>query len=188
MQLVDGMDNSAPGLNFAVGNLLGISELDVKSVEILPGASSALYGANAFNGIMFMRSKSAFDDQGISFSLKRGITSQEAAGDNEFNDFNIRMAYAFSDYFAAKATLSYLKGTDWYATDYRDEITGLNDRASNVNYNGLNVYGDEVSANINVVAKKLGLNPNGLRFNASTPRKDGTPRTLKGWVCQELVC
>jgi iron complex outermembrane receptor protein len=155
MQLVDGMDNSAPGLNFAVGNLLGISELDVKSVEVLPGASSALYGANAFNGIMFMRSKSAFDDQGISFSLKRGITSQEAAGDNEFNDFNIRMAYAFSDYFAAKATLSYLKGTDWYATDYRDEITGLNDRASNVNYNGLNVYGDEVSTNINAVAKKL---------------------------------
>jgi hypothetical protein len=40
---------------------------------------------------------------------------------------------------------------------------------------------------MNVVAKKLGLNPNGLRFNASTPRKDGTPRTLKGWVCQELV-
>ena len=30
MQLVDGMDNAAPGLNFAVGNLLGISELDVK--------------------------------------------------------------------------------------------------------------------------------------------------------------
>ena len=155
MQLVDGMDNSAPGLNFAVGNLLGISDLDVKSVEILPGASSALYGANAFNGIMFMRSKSAFDDQGVSFSLKRGITSQKAAGDNEFNEFNIRMAYAFSDYFAAKATLSYLKGTDWYAVDYRDEITGINDRASNPNYNGLNVYGDEVSTNINSVAKTL---------------------------------
>ena len=145
MQLVDGMDNSAPGLNFAVGNLLGISELDVKSVEVLPGASSALYGANAFNGIMFMRSKSAFDDQGVSFSLKSGITSQKAAGDNEFNDFNIRMAYAFSDYFAAKATLSYLKGTDWYATDYRDEIDGTSmSHQGNTAYNGLNVYGDEV--------------------------------------------
>ena len=41
---------------------------------------------------------------------------------------------------------------------------------------------------MNVVAKKLGLNPNGLRFNANTPRKDGTIRTLKGWVCQEQVC
>jgi iron complex outermembrane receptor protein len=149
MQLVDGMDNSAPGLNFAVGNLLGISELDVKSVEVLPGASSALYGANAFNGIMFMRSKSAFDDQGISFSLKTGITSQKAAGDNEFKDFNIRMAHAFSNYFAAKATLSYLKGTDWYATDYRDEIDGASmSHVGNTAYNGLNIYGDEVGTTL----------------------------------------
>ena len=68
MQLVDGMDNSSPALNFALGNLLGMSELDVNTVELLPGASSALYGANAFNGIMFMTSRSPFDDQGISFS------------------------------------------------------------------------------------------------------------------------
>ena len=67
MQLVDGMDNSSPALNFAIGNLLGMSELDINSVELLPGASSALYGANAFNGIMFMTSKNPFDDQGISF-------------------------------------------------------------------------------------------------------------------------
>ena len=50
VQMVDGMDNSLPGLNFALGNILGLSELDINSVEILPGASSALYGANAFNG------------------------------------------------------------------------------------------------------------------------------------------
>ena len=72
------MDNTAPGLNFVLGNLVGMSELDVASVEILPGASSALYGAGAFNGILFMRSKSPFDFQGISVSLKQGLTSQEA--------------------------------------------------------------------------------------------------------------
>ena len=151
MQLVDGMDNAAPGLNFAIGNLLGMSELDVKTVELLPGASSALYGANAFNGILFMTSKSPFDDQGISFSYKQGITSQEAAGDNNFHDVNIRMAYAFSDKFAAKATLSYLEGTDWYATDDRntdgDEyISG--DRSSDPNYNGVNVFGDVASTDL----------------------------------------
>ena len=151
MQLVDGMDNAAPGLNFAIGNLLGMSELDVKTVELLPGASSALYGANAFNGILFMTSKSPFDDQGISFSYKQGITSQEAAGDNNFHDVNIRMAYAFSDKFAAKATLSYLEGTDWYATDDRntdgDEyISG--DRNSDPNYNGVNVFGDVASTDL----------------------------------------
>ena len=43
MQLVDGMDNSSPLLNFVLGNLIGVSEIDVQSVELLPGASSALY-------------------------------------------------------------------------------------------------------------------------------------------------
>lgn len=167
MQLVDGMDNSSPALNFALGNLLGMSELDVETVELLPGASSALYGANAFNGIMFMTSKSPFDYQGISVSLKGGITSQEAGGDNEFTDFNIRMAHAFSNKFAAKATLSVLEGTDWTATDYRNTSNGemvSGDRNSDRNYNGVNVFGDAVSTNIRNVAKTLeglGLIPGG---------------------------
>ena len=155
MQLVDGMDNSSPALNFAIGNLLGMSELDVNTVELLPGASSALYGANAFNGIMFMKSKSPFDDQGISVSLKGGITSQEAGGNNEFTDFNIRMAYAFSDKLAAKATLSVLEATDWVATDYRNTTAGIRgavlapgDRNSVNDFNGVNVYGDVVATDL----------------------------------------
>ena len=158
MQLVDGMDNSSPALNFAIGNLLGMSELDVATVEILPGASSALYGANAFNGIMFMRSRSPFEDQGISVSHKRGYTVQDAAGDNEFTEYNVRMAHVFSDKFAAKATLSVLDGTEWFATDYRNTLNGqyiAGDRASDINYDGLNVYGDEVSTNIRGVAQAL---------------------------------
>src|SRR5210317_3478 len=87
MQLVDGMDNSTPALNFPIGNLVGMIETDVQSVELLPGASSALYGANAFNGILFMTSKNPFDEDGISTYFKTGLTSQEAAGDNKFYDF-----------------------------------------------------------------------------------------------------
>lgn len=158
MQLVDGMDNSSPALNFAIGNLLGMSELDIATVEILPGASSALYGANAFNGIMFMRSRSPFEDQGISFSHKRGLTSQQAAGDNEFTEYNLRMAHVFSDKFAVKATLSVLDGTEWFATDDRNTLDGAfapGTRASDINYDGLNVYGDEVSTNIKGVAEAL---------------------------------
>jgi iron complex outermembrane receptor protein len=150
MQLVDGMDNSSPALNFAIGNLLGMSELDVNTVELLPGASSALYGANAFNGIMFMTSRSPFNDQGISFSYKQGLTAQDAAGDNIFRDISIRMAHAFSEKFAAKATLSYLKGTEWYATDYRNTRNGeyaVGDRSLN-DFDGLNIYGDEVATDL----------------------------------------
>lgn len=148
VQLVDGMDNSAPALNFPLGNLLGMTETDVQSVEILPGASSALYGANAFNGILFMRSKNPFDHSGISGYVKRGITSQEAAGDNDFTDVGIRMAYKFSDKFAAKVNFGYLKGTDWYATNYDDKDRVGGTRESNINYDGVNIYGDNVSTNI----------------------------------------
>ncbi len=158
MQLVDGMDNSSPALNFALGNLVGLSELDVQSVELLPGASSALYGANAFNGIMFMTSKSPFDITGVSASAKSGVTYQDAAGINEFFDASVRLAHKFNDKFAAKATVSYLKGTEWFATDTRNtngETYIAGDRNSDINFNGLNIYGDEVTTNIKGVAEIL---------------------------------
>ena len=154
MQLVDGMDNSSPLLNFVIGNMIGVSEIDVQSVELLPGASSALYGANAFNGILFMNSKSPFTSQGIRAYAKYGQTSQQAAGVNDYLDYGVRMAKAFSPYFAAKANFTYMKATDWYATNYDDKTTFGRDR-SHINYDGINVYGDEVSTNIKGVGNSL---------------------------------
>lgn len=148
MQLVDGMDNSAPGLNFVLGNLVGMSELEVKSVEILPGASSALYGAGAFNGILFMTSKDPWNYQGISTYLKGGATSQDVAGTNGYYDFGIRAAHAFSDKFAAKVNFSILRGEDWHANN---DIDLLNPGRTRIDpaYDGLNIYGDEVSTVLN---------------------------------------
>ncbi len=150
MQLVDGMDNSTPALNFPIGNLVGMTETDVLSVELLPGASSALYGANAFNGILFMRSKNPFNHQGISASIKKGSTSQEVSGDNEYTDVSFRAAYKFNNKFAAKINFGYLKGTDWAATSEIDKTNPGRTR-SNLNYDGINVYGDEVSTNLKKV-------------------------------------
>ncbi|PBJ12901.1 TonB-dependent receptor [Flavobacterium sp. ACN6] len=154
MQLVDGMDNSSPLLNFVLGNMIGVSEIDVQSVELLPGASSALYGANAFNGILFMTSKSPFTNQGISTYFKYGATSQEAAGTNSYYDFGIRFAHAFNKYFAAKANFTYMQATDWYATNYNDKTRNGLDR-TDPSYDGINVYGDEASTNIKGVGLKL---------------------------------
>ena len=155
MQLVDGMDNSTPALNFPIGNLVGMIETDVQSVELLPGASSALYGANAFNGILFMTSKNPFDSEGISTNLKRGMTSQEASGDNAYTDFSIRMAHKFSDKFAAKVNFGWLQGHDWAATSEVDSNIAGGTRETNLSYNGINVYGDEYTGNINDVAQFL---------------------------------
>lgn len=146
--LVDGMDNQAPIFGFAIGNLIGLNELDVQSVEVLPGAASALYGADAYKGIMFMNSKSAFDDTGISAYVKSGVTSQDVSGQNEFTDWGVRLAHAFSDKFAIKATYSNIEGTDWEAADTRSQdangriVDGVN--PLDPTYNGVNVYGDEL--------------------------------------------
>ena len=158
VQLVDGMDSAAPALNFVMGNLTGISELDVHSVELLPGASSALYGANAFNGILFMTSKNPFDYQGASAYVKGGITSQDAAGDNGYYDFGMRFAHAFSDKFAAKVSFSMLKGTDWIADDYQD-VSNPGSTRVDPGFDGLNVYGDEVATTLDfdVIADGVGI-------------------------------
>lgn len=163
MQLVDGMDNSSPLLNFVLGNMIGISEIDVQSVELLPGASSALYGANAFNGILFMNSKNPFNSEGISGYVKYGQTSQQAAGVNGFADYGVRVAHKFNKYFAAKANFTYMKGTDWYATNYNHYKDGvvIGQSRENQGYDGLNVYGDEVAVNLatKVPAATLALVP-----------------------------
>jgi outer membrane receptor protein involved in Fe transport len=155
MQLVDGMDNSSPALNFVLGNLIGLSEIDVASVELLPGASSALYGANAFNGILFMNSKSPFTNEGISTYLKYGQTTQKTAGTNDYLDFGFRAAKAFTKHFAAKANFNFMRATEWIASDDRDAAGGAVGHANNPNYDGLNLYGDEASTNLRGVGTTL---------------------------------
>ncbi|MEM8521184.1 outer membrane receptor protein involved in Fe transport [Flavobacterium sp. PL12] len=154
MQLVDGMDNSSPLLNFVLGNLIGVSEIDVQSVELLPGASSALYGANAFNGILFMTSKSPFTSEGIRAYAKFGQTSQKAAGTNDYVDYGVRMGKAFNKYFAGKANFAYMRGTEWNAVNYDDKTRQGIDRGT-INYDGINVYGDEVATNLKGVGSAL---------------------------------
>ncbi|AQG81265.1 TonB-dependent receptor [Spirosoma montaniterrae] len=155
VQLADGMDNQAPGLNFSVGNLAGISELDLESVELLPGAASALYGPNAINGLLLLNSKSPFLYQGLSAQAKVGVmnASNRTTATTPYYDMAFRYAKAFNNKFAFKVNVSYLKANDWQATDYRDQsfANGFNlqtgTRQTNQGYDGINVYGD-ASANI----------------------------------------
>lgn len=149
LQVLDGMDNTSPALNFPLGNLVGMNELDVKSVEILPGAASALYGANAFNGVLSMQSKNPFTFKGLSAYVKYGQTKQKAMGTNPYTDLGVRYAWG-GDTAAAKINFSFLKGTDWGANDITDidtdsfNATLHGTRESNPSYDGMNIYGDEI--------------------------------------------
>lgn len=184
MQLVDGMDNTAPGLNFVLGNLVGMSELEVQNIEILPGASSALYGAGAFNGILFMTSKNPFDYQGISAYFKTGFTQQDAAGTNPYYDFGIRAAHAFSDKVAIKANFSFLQGEDWHANNEED-LARPGATRENPAYDGLNIYGDEVSTFLNFDELANGL-PSGTIGSATVSRTGYAERDLLNYNAQSV--
>lgn len=146
VQLVDGMDTQAPLLNFPTGNIVGIGELDVESVELVPGAASALYGPNAFNGILIMKSKSPFEYQGLSAQLKAGITNSDAGESNPLTQYSLRYAKAFNNKFAFKVNFSLLQATDWTSNDYKTSRvypSSETDLSGNPNFDGLNTYGDE---------------------------------------------
>lgn len=184
MQLVDGMDNSSPALNFVLGNLIGLSDIDVANVELLPGASSALYGANAFNGILFMNSKNPFTNQGISSYVKYGQTSQDVAGTNDYFDMGIRMATAFNKYFAVKANFNYMKATEWIADDRRSMSGGSVGHEMNQNYDGLNIYGDEVTTFINNVGQvsRTGYREKDLNDNKVNSVKADFSLHIRPWA------
>ncbi|HYF69705.1 MAG TPA: TonB-dependent receptor [Ohtaekwangia sp.] len=147
VQLVDGIDTQAPLLNFPTGNIVGIGELDAESMELVPGAASALYGPNAFNGILIMKSKSPFEYQGLSAQFKAGITTSDAQ-DKAYPlySFNVRYAKAFNNKFAFKVNFSIMDAEDWHGNDYQTDVNRPEskiDLTNTPNFDGLNLYGDE---------------------------------------------
>ncbi|WKN44503.1 TonB-dependent receptor [Tunicatimonas pelagia] len=153
VQLIDGIDNQAPGLNFPVGNVVGIPELDLESVELLPGAASALYGPNAINGIILMQSKSPFDYQGLSATARLGVNHVDGEDDDPspYYNFGLRYAKAFNNKFAFKVNAEYIRANDFRGVDFRDqsdiversdENIDPNNRAGRRTYDGVNVYGE----------------------------------------------
>lgn len=156
-QIVDGMDNQAPGLNFSVGSVIGLIGLDVASIELLPGASSALYGPGGMNGAIVINSKDPFRYQGLSVEAKSGVMNidNKDRGASPYYNFQLRWAEKVSDKFAFKIGGEYVEAQDWVANDYRDydrlgTTGGLKNgtRGTDPNYDGVNVYGDETTADI----------------------------------------
>lgn len=157
-QLVDGMDNQAPGLNFFVGNFAGLTELDMESVELLPGASSALYGPGGMNGTILINSKNPFKHPGLSIMIKPGVMHLGKGGRGNaslYNDYSFRWAKKFNDRVAFKISAQYIQADDWLANDtsnyLRSGTSGKlipGTRATDPNYDGVNVYGDETSRDL----------------------------------------
>lgn len=152
-QLIDGIDNQSPHIGAPVGNALGPSDLDILSVEIIPGTASALYGMNAINGLANFQTKSPFEHTGLSFQQKSGVNH---LGDKNvtaklFNESSLRYAHAWNDCWAFKVNGTFTKGYDWQATDLTDITPNINASAGltgadNPAFDPVSGYGNE-SAN-----------------------------------------
>lgn len=170
LQLTDYMDNRSPGLGFGFGNVAGISDLDVESIELIPGASSALYGPDALQGMMLTTSKNPFTYQGLSAQVKVGANNfgKPDFGPKGYADIAIRYATQLGSRFAFKISAQRLTGTDFIADDYSDRSTSArtgfwatdvsrggiatgiayqpnNDPNTNFEYDGVNIYGDDIN-------------------------------------------
>ncbi|MCH1543649.1 MAG: TonB-dependent receptor plug domain-containing protein [Bacteroidia bacterium] len=141
LQVIDGVDNQSPGLNFSLGNFLGASELDIASQEIVVGASSAFYGPGAFNGVISMTTKDIWKTPGFSYKFK--------VGERQLMENSLRYAKVFKDkkgkdVFAFKGNFLYMSAYDWVA-DNRDATYGSPVSENNPGgYDAVNRYGDEV--------------------------------------------
>lgn len=153
LQLNDGMDNRSPGLGFGFGTVAGIPDLDIDHIELVAGASSALYGPDAEQGVMLTSSKNPFTYQGLSVRLTGGVNNigKANSGPKPYRDFAVRYAHALSERLAVKVNVQRLDATDFIADNYNDRQTldrsagyqPNNNSNTNFQYDGVNRYGDE---------------------------------------------
>jgi len=140
LQTIDGVDNASPSINFALGNFLGSSELDLRSVDLVVGASSAFFGPNAFNGVIKMDSKDPFFSKGLSAFVK--------GGERNILETGIRWADALknsrgNDIFAYKLNFSYLTADDWEANNFAPIDSSKVPETHYAGYDAVNIHGDE---------------------------------------------
>ena len=145
LQLIDGVDNQSPGLNFSLGNFLGASELDIQKVDLVVGASSAYYGPNAFNGVINMQTKNPF--------LYPGLSAQVKVGERSLTETAIRWAKVIKnkkgdDKFAYKVNLFYMRANDWNATNMNTTSQSPVVNGNPGGYDAVNRYGDEYTSRI----------------------------------------
>lgn len=191
MQLVDGVDIQAATLGVPLGNAIGPTELDIASIEITPGAASALYGMNAINGMANLLTKNPFTYQGLSVYQRTGVNHVDGidVGPSVLTETALRYAKAFGNKWAFKVNGSYMHGMDWISNTKLDQnpnsLKSANpsfpelNGANNVAFDGWNKYGDDALAGSNVVSIS------GLTINGKTSQTLRVART--GYYEKDLV-
>jgi iron complex outermembrane recepter protein len=127
-----------------------------------------LYGPDALQGLMLTRTKSPFDYQGLSAQVKVGVNNvgKSDISAKPYTDVALRYAKTITEKLAFKVNLQAINGTDFIADNYDDRMTRArknffvtdpatstvslgytpnHDKSTNFEYDGVNIYGDDVS-------------------------------------------
>ena len=165
IQLVDYMDTALPSLNLSPGNMVGIPELDMESIEIVHGPASALYGSNALSGVVLFNSKDPF--------VYEGLSARVRGGQRSLMDGQLRYAKKIGERFAFKVNASYFQAYDWIAANYAPTAGSINPQGSRYGYDAINRYGE--------LEKKF------TQYTGTNSELNGQSIDMRGYTERDLV-
>lgn len=143
--MIDGRLATLGATGLPQGNFLPASKIDVKSMEVVLGPASALYGPNSGSGIINVRTKDPWDDSGVTVSSR--------IGNQSLGDFTFRAAGTVNNKLGWKVTGQYMEAVDFKPKRednlhfYRTDVSNTSDLN--------NVFETDVAEDYEVGAKKI---------------------------------
>ena len=121
LTLTDGRMANVPSLRLIAYNVIPVSFEDVEQIEVVLGPSSALYGPNAYTGVLNIITSSPLDAAGTTINIQGGSLSQKDT--DPMQKYTMRHATNFKDLrlgglklgnFGFKVSTVVLRGEDWH--------------------------------------------------------------------------
>lgn len=163
--LEDGRVDVLPASGLPFGNLTSIPSIDLAGVEVMLGPSSALYGANATNGVITLQTKDPRQYQGTMLEL--------VGGNHAYRDVQLRHAGV-----STNGRVGYKLSAEYMSvSDFQNQLR----YAGNVDESGI---GGHVDWDATVARGEGGLTyyrgAERYEFNTGMSQSDGVTQTPAG--------
>lgn len=163
LMVEDGRIAVLPENGLPVGQLTATPKIDVAAMEVLVGPGSALYGADASNGVLNLLTKDP--------RRYTGTTVEAAGGSRDYHNLQVRHANTVGNW-GYKVTGEYQGADDW--ENYLEYTTA----AGKVSEQGIIDWQSKVARGTGALYYYSGDNE--LRFSAGASQSDGVGQTNIG--------
>jgi len=105
LTLIDYRSVALPGIGGVFGPAMAVNQNDIKQIEVIVGPNSALYGANAGQGVINIITKNPREYSGQSLTLRAGSRSQLGASFRTSNMLGVNKKWGYklsAEYFYAE--------------------------------------------------------------------------------------